>query len=173
MSPGEKGRKWKGIVYLPGSTVRQLYRPVKRMNPGRLNLWQIDGGMNVGGMSSQERKQRRRFPLILLILLTICFPSQNLLDFPTSRAKSARQCGKPGAGLHCLCGYLPDQSAPSTGLPQWAHPRQLERPSLVPLTHLMLGCPPFLSCHLSQSHFSSTAARTPLQLRGIYNVAGA
>lgn len=106
----------------PGSTVRQLYRPVKRMSPGRLNLWQIDG-YYVGSMSSQERKQRRRFPLILPILLTACFPSQGLLDFPTTRAESARRCGKPAAEVTSCRRCLLTRSAPSMGLPSVGLPR--------------------------------------------------
>lgn len=108
----------------PGSTVRQLYRPVKRMSPGRLNLWQTDG-YYVGSMSSQERKQRRRLPLILPILLTACFPSQGLLDFPTTRAEVQGSVGSPqlkslAAEAACLLGqHLP------WGSPLRACPEQL------------------------------------------------
>lgn len=111
----------KALFISPGSTVRQLYRPVRRMSPGWLNLWQIDG-YYVGGMSSQERKQRRRFPLILPILWTACFPSQGLLDFPTTRAESARQGGKPGAKATSCRSLLIPWWAPSTGLPSAASP---------------------------------------------------
>lgn len=81
---GRKAGNEKALFISPGSTMRQLYRPVKRMSPG--NLWQIDG-YYVGSMWSQERKQRR-FPFILTILLTACFPSQDLLDFHCQ----ARKC---------------------------------------------------------------------------------
>lgn len=106
----------KALLISPGSTVRQLYEPERRLSPGWLNLWQIDGPY-VGSMSSQERKRRRRFPLILPILLTACIPSQGLLDFPTIRAESTRQCGKPGAKATSCRSLLLPWPAPSTGLP--------------------------------------------------------
>lgn len=132
------------------------------MSPGWLNLWQIDG-YYVGRRLSQERKQRRRFPLILPILLTACFPSQDLLDFPAARAQSTRQCGKPAAKAPAAAAACLLRQHLPQGSPQRAHPEQLQRSLLVPLTHLTCGCPLFPSCHLAQSDFYSILARITLK----------
>lgn len=109
------------LFVLPESTMRQLDRPVKRMSPGWFNLWQIDG-YYVGGMSSQERKQRRRFPFILPILSTDCFPSQDLLDSPLPGRKVPGSVGSQQLmpTSSAAAGLL---GAPSPGLPSAGSPK--------------------------------------------------
>lgn len=81
----------------------------------------------VGGMASQERKQRRRFPLILPILLTTCFPFQDLLDFPTTRTESARRVGSQQPNSTGCHSCWPAPSTPSIGLPSAASPKAVTK----------------------------------------------
>lgn len=165
---GRKAGNEKALFISPGSTMRQLYRPVKRMSPG--NLWQIDG-YYVGSMSSQERKQRR-FPLILTILLTLAFPPRTFWT-STTRPENARRCGKPAAEvlewpqlLACSVGSL--HGLPSVGLPKAVIKiiSSATDPPFICLSSLLSLSPGY-------SHFYSTVARITLGCNGIYNVIGA
>lgn len=115
-----KAGNQKALFISPGSPMRQMYRPLKRISPGWLNLWQIDGHY-VGSMLSQERKQRR-FPFILPILLTACFPSQDLLDFPLPGQKVQGGVGSQQLKSTSCHSCWSAQSAPSTGLPSAGFP---------------------------------------------------
>lgn len=122
---GRKAGNEKALFISPGSTVRQLYRPVKRMSPGWLNLWQPDLVLRRRyGEPGEEAKEEISFNSAHIVDHLFSLPGPS--GFPHYQDRKCKACGKPATKLHGLpqllaCSINPFHRAPLCRLTQGSY----------------------------------------------------